>query len=196
VGTGLLIGFLAALATQQARANAGSARSIPAASTGGAAGALPRGFRWLSVSSSSAGSTAGFTMAVPDAWQAYRQGLTTDVQPPTGPMSLSVSLAPFTAVTVRAEARVLQHRALAGAALGYRPGSLRDFRLAGAPAASWTFSVREPGIGQVSVQDVVFSLRTPAGRQSYSLRMSAPAPDWAAGHAVLMQALRTFRAHR
>jgi hypothetical protein len=193
VGAGLLIGFLAA---HGARASAGSALNLPAAPAGGAAGVLPHGFRWLSVSSASAGSTAGFTMAVPDAWQAYRQGLTTDVQPPSGPMSLSVSLAPFAAATVRAEAGLLQHRTLAGAVLGYRPGSLRNFRLAGAPAASWTFSVREPGIGQVSVQEVVFSLRTPAGRQSYSLRMSAPAPDRAAGEAVLGQALRTFRAHR
>jgi hypothetical protein len=46
----------------------------------------------------------------------------------------------------------------------------------------------------MEVLEIAFRITTPAGRQGYQVRESAPAAAWAASQPVFRQALITFRA--
>jgi hypothetical protein len=153
----------------------------------------PAGYRWYSVSAASSGATAGFTIAVPDTWQATTQGLTTYLTSPAGSTQVEVSQAAFIFADPVREARLQQREARRQdqfpgyAGLGIVPGIFR-----GTADAIWRFSW-QPGTGRMSVRDLLVSLDTSAGEQPYALSVSAPRPHLLAAEGVFLQMLQTFR---
>jgi len=175
----------------------GVAAPTPASSPGPAASSpatarLPAGYRWYTVSGASSGATAGFTIAVPDAWQASTQGLVTYLTSPSGSTRAEVSLTPFTRPDPVREARLQRREAIRqGRYPGYAgiivPGTFR-----GAADAWWRFGYRQPA-GRVAVLDLLVSLATSAGAQPYALSMSAPRPGAPAAAQVFQKMLQTFQ---
>ena len=153
----------------------------------------PAGYRWYSVSAASSGATAGFTIAVPDTWQATTQGLTTYLTSPAGSTQVEVSQAAFIFADPVREARLQQREARRQdqfpgyAGLGIVPGIFR-----GTADAIWRFSW-QPGTGRMSVRDLLVSLDTSTGEQPYALSVSAPRPHLLAAEGVFLQMLQTFR---
>jgi len=153
----------------------------------------PAGYRWYSVSAASSGATAGFTIAVPDAWQATTQGLITYLASPAGNARAEINLTPFTFADPVREARLQQREAIRQdqfpgyGARGILPGTFH-----GAADAAWRFIWR-PGTGWMSALDLLTVLATPAGEQPYAMSVSAPRPDAAAADDVFLQMLQTFQ---
>jgi eukaryotic-like serine/threonine-protein kinase len=152
----------------------------------------PAGYRWYSVPAAS-GATAGFTIAVPDTWQATTQGLITHVTSPAGDTHVEISQTPFFFANPVREARLQQRQAIRQdlfpgyLGLGITPGIFH-----GAADAVWQFSW-QPGDGRMPVRDVLVSLDTSAGEQPYALSVSAPRPDAPAAVDVFQQMLETFQ---
>jgi serine/threonine protein kinase len=162
--------------------------------TGGGSTPAPPGYRWLSVPAASTGTTAGFRIAIPDTWQAARQGLAWYLDPPAGNAYLEVNLAPFSYARPVNQARYLQATAIArGEYPGYRLIYLSGTGYRSAPAAAWRFNWRQGSLGHVAVQEVLFGLKTAAGRQDYTLTVASPALGFPVADAVFEQVLRTFK---
>jgi eukaryotic-like serine/threonine-protein kinase len=169
-----------------------SARSPGPAASNPAAAGLPAGYRWYTVSGASSGATAGFTIAVPDAWQASRQGLVTYLTSPSGGTRAAVSLTPFTLPDPVREARLQRREAIRqGRYPGYA-GIIVPGTFHGAADAWRRFGYRQP-VGRVAVLDLLVSLATSAGDQPYALSMSAPKPDAPAAAQVFQEMLQTFQ---
>jgi eukaryotic-like serine/threonine-protein kinase len=153
----------------------------------------PAGYRWYSVSAGSSGATAGFTIAVPDAWHATTQGLITEVTNPAGRTQVKINLTPFTFPDPVREAR-LQHRQAIRKDLfpGYAGLGIVAGTFDGAADAVWQFSW-QPGGGRVSVRDLLVSLDTSAGEQPYAMSVSAPVRHAPAAAEVFQQMLQTFQ---
>jgi tRNA A-37 threonylcarbamoyl transferase component Bud32 len=156
--------------------------------------ALPAGYSWYELPAASAGTAAGFRMAEPAGWSAARNGLATYLRNPSGAGYLEVDLTQHTKASNLAQARWLQLMSLRQHRFpGYRPISLRPARILGSPAAVWTFSWAERGVGRVIAQDYLFSAAAGGGMQSYAVYGSAPAPDWPQTAQALRAAVRTFQ---
>jgi len=154
---------------------------------------LPAGYHWYTVPAAEAGTAAGFTMAVPNGWQASTRGLITDVVDPVGHAAVQVDLAPFEAGSAFGEASLLEEQAVTdGSFPGYHRVALRSFTFHGSLGAAWEFTWQQPGSGRAGVLDVLFKERAAAGRQAYRLQLSAQAADQAASRAIFAEALRTF----
>jgi hypothetical protein len=170
-----------------------SATPSPSPSSSTTAGP-PAGYRWYSVSAAGSGATAGFTIAVPDTWQPATQGLITYVTSPAARTRAEINLRPFAFADPVREARLQQRQAIRRdrfpgyVRLGIVPGTFQ-----GAPDAVWQFSWRRPAGGRMSVLDLLVSLNTSAGEQSYALSISAPKPDATAAQAIFQQMLQTFK---
>jgi hypothetical protein len=153
------------------------------------------GYHLDTVAAATAGSAAGFTMAVPDGWREDTRGLVTDLIDPVGHVSMQVDLSPFEAATAPGEADLLAEQALTDDSMpGYHPVALRPLVFHGSLGATWEFTWRQPGIGQVDVLDVLFAAHTHGGRQTYKLQVSGPTADRTTNHAIFAEALRTFDA--
>jgi serine/threonine protein kinase len=154
----------------------------------------PTGFGYQSVSASTAGTTAGFQVAVPTAWLLI-PGLSSTFEPMAGAARLVVNMAPFTAPGPVKEARHLQAAAIAHHRYHlYHLVSILAVGYHGRPAATWTFWYRpRASIHDINVSELIYIAHTSAGPQPYVLAISAPGPRtvWA-GH-VFSVALRTFR---
>ena len=158
-----------------------------------AAGRPPAGYRWYSVSAASSGAAAGFTIAVPDAWQATRQGLITYLASPAGNARVEINLTPFTFADPVREARLQQREAIRqGQFPGYRGRGILPGIFQGAADADWRFIWR-PGTGRMSALDVLAVLDTSAGEQPYALSVSAPTLDAGPADDTFQQMLQTFR---
>jgi hypothetical protein len=154
---------------------------------------LPSGYHWYTAPAAGTGTTAGFTMAVPNGWQASTRGLITDVADPVGHVSMQVDLTPFEAATAPGEASLLAEQALTDGSLpGYRRAALRPLLFHGRLGAAWEYTWQEPGIGRADVLDVLFTERGRTGRQAYKIQVSTPTAGRTASHAVFEEALRTF----
>ncbi len=154
---------------------------------------LPSGYHWYTAPAAGTGTTAGFTMAVPNGWQASTRGLITDVADPVGHVSMQVDLTPFEAATAPGEASLLEEQALTDGSLpGYRRVALRPLLFHGRLGAAWEYTWQEPGIGRVDVLDVLFTERGRTGRQAYKIQVSTPMAGRTASHAIFEEALRTF----
>ncbi|HEY4850361.1 MAG TPA: hypothetical protein VII22_06170, partial [Streptosporangiaceae bacterium] len=154
---------------------------------------LPSGYRWYTAPAAGTGTTAGFTMAVPNGWQASTRGLTTDVADPVGHVSMQVDLTPFEAATAPGEANLLEEQALTDGSLpGYRRVALHPLLFHGRLGAAWEYTWQEPGIGRADVLDVLFTERGRTGRQAYKIQVSTPMAGRTASHAIFEEALRTF----
>jgi len=174
VGAGILVGVILAR---------GSGTGTPAGAPG------PQG-----VTANQAGSPAGFTMTVPAGWHTSQQGAGTDFTSPAGGVSILVTPTAAGGATDPAQVRRQLARALRqGRFPGYEPVGGRPFTFQGAGVA-WQFTWLPASGGRMESLDMAFRLSTPAGRQAYLVRESAPAAAWAAAQPVFRKALSTFRA--
>jgi tRNA A-37 threonylcarbamoyl transferase component Bud32 len=154
---------------------------------------LPAGYQQYTVPAAQTGTTAGFTMAVPDGWRAGTHGLVTDVVDPVGHSSIQVDLAPFEAGSAFGEASFLEEQAVTdGSFPGYRRVELRSLVFHGNPGAAWEFTWQKPGTGRVGVLDVLFKGRAGARPQAYQIQVSAQGADRVASRAIFAEVLRTF----
>jgi eukaryotic-like serine/threonine-protein kinase len=210
IGGAGAVGFLAFSGSGGAGSSPGAAASRAAAPSGGltdpgggrggrghgfpGGGNAPAGFRFYRVSPATGGTTAGFRIAIPQAWSASTQGPTSVLNAPTGGDSIRVSLASFAFANPLREAHSLQVQALAqGTYPGYQLIAMLPTRIHGSQAAAWRFSWLQPGVGRTGVLELLFRLRTGAGIQAYTLAVSAPRPDFATARMIFMSAVRTFR---
>jgi eukaryotic-like serine/threonine-protein kinase len=153
----------------------------------------PAGYQWYQVSAASLGTTAGFRIAVPDAWRMSRNGLVTYLDPAAGKPYITVDVTPFAYPGPVREAMYQQAQAKAGHLYPiYRLMAIRPAGFRGVPEAIWRFHWQEPGVGQIGVLEVFFTLTTSAGNQSYALTVSAPQARFIAVRAIFRQALQTF----
>jgi tRNA A-37 threonylcarbamoyl transferase component Bud32 len=176
VGAGILVGVILA------RGSSG---------TGALAGAPgPQG-----VTANQAGSPAAFTMTVPAAWHTSRRGAGTDFTSPAGGVSILVTPTAAAGATDSAQLRRQLARGLRlGRFPGYEPVGGRPFTFQGAAGVAWQFTWQPGRGGRMESLDIAFRVTTPAGRQAYLVRESAPAAAWAAAQPAFRHALSTFRA--
>jgi hypothetical protein len=166
----------------------------PASPGSGATATLPPGFGWYSLSAASAGTTAGFRLAVPRGWAASTKGLTTYLRDPAGVRFMEVDLTRHTLRGAIAEARWLEVQTnRQGKFPGYRRVSIRPVRVSGSTGAVWSFTWQEAGAGRVFAQDYLFDLNTGRGSQSYAVYASAPTASWRETTQMLAEAIRTFQ---
>jgi tRNA A-37 threonylcarbamoyl transferase component Bud32 len=157
---------------------------------------LPPDFRWHTVSAAEAGTTAGFTVAVPDTWTVPSPGNATTFffNAPGNSQYLEVDLTPHTHTNMLREARWLAERTQQqGKFPGYRGLGIRAVNVRGMNAAAWEFTWQEPGLGRVRALDLMYIEQTPEGPQSYALYLSAPDRAWNRSLGVFGKEMRTFR---
>jgi hypothetical protein len=121
-------------------------------------------------------------------------GLLTYLEPPKGNAYIEVDLTPFAYPGPVAEARYLQAQAKADHV--YPQYHLLAIKLAsfrGVPEGTWRFHWQQAGIGRTGVLQVLFTLKTAAGKQPYDLTVSAPAVNFGNADAIFQKALRTFK---
>jgi tRNA A-37 threonylcarbamoyl transferase component Bud32 len=168
--------------------------SSPQSTASAAPPPLPDGYTWYSLPAASAGTTAGFRLAVPSGWSTSRSGLVTYARNPSGAEFMEVDLTPHTYAGVMAEARWLQAKTLSQNKFpGYRRISISPTSVAGSPAALWAFSWQEAGVGRVIVEDYLFDLPAGSGSQSYAVYASAPVAGWSPTVQALNEAIQTFQ---
>ena len=191
--TGAAAGAGASGRTGPGSTGSGSTGSGPA--TGGAPTATPpAGYQWYQVTAASAGTAAGFEIAIPATWQASAPGLDNYLRPPAGSAFIEVSLAPFTYARPLREATFRQAQAIREDLYpGYRFVALTSGTLLGAPDAVWRFSWRGTGAARVEVLELLVSIDTTAGTQPYALTVSAPAVTFPAALAIFRQVVATFK---
>ncbi len=154
----------------------------------------PAGYRWVKATAASLGSTAGFEIAVPAAWQRTADGPATYLRPPAGSSYIEVSVAPFARPNPVREAKYLQAQAVAAAAYpGYHRIAITPGYFRNAAEGRWRFWWRQPGIGRTGVLELLFTLQTTVGPQAYTLTISAPGASFPARYAVFQTAVATFR---
>ncbi len=186
-----LLALVGALAIVGAGILVGVALTRGSSGTGAASGAAGS----QAVTASQAGSPAGFSMTVPARWQTARRGTGTAFTSPAGDVSILVTPTAAGGVTApgqvrRQLARVLQE----GRFPGYEPIGGRPFAFQGGAGVAWQVTWQPGSGGRMEVLEIAFRITTPAGRQGYQVRESAPAAAWAASQPVFRQALITFRA--
>jgi serine/threonine protein kinase len=161
---------------------------------GGGTTPAPPGYGWLSVPAVTAGTAAGFRIAIPDTWSVTTQGLVTYVDSPAGNTYIEVNLAPFSYPRPLREAQFLQAEAIQQNEYpGYQVVAISPAAFRNVPAATWRFNWRQHSLGHVAVLELLFSLKTAAGPQDYALSVSAPALAFPAARGVFDEALHTFR---
>jgi hypothetical protein len=166
----------------------------PSPSTGSAGSSPPppAGYKWYQISAAGAGATAGFKIAIPVGWNASADGLQTYFDPPVGSAYIEANLARFAYQNPVREAGYLQAQAKADHTYRlYGLVAITPATFRGAPEASWRFHWQEAGAARTAVLQVLFTLTTPAGSQSYALTESAPAASFPA--VVFGEALLTFK---
>jgi eukaryotic-like serine/threonine-protein kinase len=169
----------------------GSGNASGGATNGG--GAPRTGYQWFQVTAASTGTTAGFEIAAPATWQMTRQGVVSYLRPPSGNVSIEINLAPFTYLRPLREAGFLQAQAIQQDLYpGYQPIATRPGILLGAPDAAWRFSWQD-GSTRTGVLELLVTVDTAAGTQSYQLAVSAPSAEFAWAQAIFRRALPTFQ---
>jgi eukaryotic-like serine/threonine-protein kinase len=164
------------------------------ASGGGANGGAPRaGYQWFQVSAASSGTAAGFVIAAPATWRMTRQGLVSYLRAPSGNASIEINLAPFTYLRPLREAGFRQAQAIQQDLYpGYLRIAIRPGMLLGAPDAVWRFSWQD-GATSTEVLELLVTVDTAAGTQSYELAVSAAPAEFAWAQAIFRRALPTFQ---
>jgi hypothetical protein len=157
-----------------------------------ASGALPAGFTLHSHQASSA-EKAGFRIAAPSNWTASTSGHQTYLKSPSGNVQVLVDLTPHTYPNdMVAEARYIRAQALAEHHFpGYRDIQVAATPVRGTHGAFWKFTWLNDGVRQ-EVLDLLFTMQTPAGPQSYALYFTSPASAWDQTHPVFDEAAETF----
>jgi eukaryotic-like serine/threonine-protein kinase len=191
-GRGGLLVVLGALAIVGAGIVAGVALTHGSSGTGGPAGAPGS----PGVTAGQAGPAAGFTMTVPAGWRTAQQGAGTEFTSRAGDVSILVT-PEAGGGRVPAPGQLRRQLDLAlkqGSFRGYEPVGGRPFAFQGGSGVAWQFTWQPASGRRMQVLETAFRLTSPAGRQAYLVRESAPAAAWAASQPVFRQALSTFRA--
>jgi eukaryotic-like serine/threonine-protein kinase len=164
------------------------------AARGPAATGAPRaGFRTVQMPAATLGTTAGFTVAVPDTWTVHTRGLAMYAEAPGGLTFLQIDLSPHTKTNMLAEANYLaQLTRQQGRFPGYRDISISPADIRGGSGAAWEFTWRSSA-GTIRALDLLYIASTPAGQQSYALYMSAPAATWSSHLGAFDEETHTFR---
>ena len=145
------------------------------------------------MSAASASAKAGFKIALPVGWQMGYPGQVTYFQRSSGLAFIEADLSPFTYPRPVREADYLQAQAKANyeyplyGLVAIKPTTFRGVR-----AAIWRYHWDDDGV-RIAVLQVLFTLSTSAGRQSYDLTVSAPSAHFASVSAIFRRALLTFR---
>jgi hypothetical protein len=135
---------------------------------------------------------AGFEIAAPATWQMTTQGLITDLRSPSGNASIEINLTPFNYLRPLREAGFLQTQAIQQDPYpGYLRVAVRPGILLGAPDVAWRFSWQD-GATRTGVLELLVTVDTAAGTQSYELAVSAPSAEFAWAQAIFRRALPTF----
>ena len=172
VGAGILVGVTLT--------HGSSGAAVPAGAPGGTA--------------ARAGSAAGFTMTVPAGWRTTRRGAGTDFASPAGDVSILVTPTAAGGATAPGQVRRRLAQALRqGRFPGYEPIGGRPFTFQGGSGVAWQFTWLPASGGRMEERDIAFRITTPAGRQAYHVRESAPEATWEATQPVFRKALSTFR---
>ncbi|MGO9220522.1 MAG: protein kinase domain-containing protein [Streptosporangiaceae bacterium] len=186
-----LLALVGALAIVGAGILLGVALTHGSSGTGATSGAAGS----HAVTASQAGSPAGFSMTVPAGWQTARRGTGTAFTGPAGDVSILVTPTAAGGVTAPGQVRRQLARALQeGRFPGYEPIGGRPFAFQGGAGVAWQFTWQPASGGRMEVLEIAFRVTTPAGRQGYLVRESAPASAWTASQPEFHQALITFRA--
>ncbi len=183
-------------ASNQTGSAASSTTESPAAAAAGPAstGTPPAGYHFVTESAATLGSTAGFTVAVPDTWKVSTRGTGVVAEAPGGSTFLQIDLTPHTYANMLVEARYLAGLTQQqGKFPGYAGLGIRAVNIRGGHGAAWEFSWQSPSAGRVRALDLVYIASTPAGRQSFAVYMSSPATAWNGNVAAFDEAMRTFR---
>jgi hypothetical protein len=160
------------------------------------ASAAPPGWRPETVSPASGGTAGGFTLAVPSGWTVRQRTAATYLDSPDGDRYLDVDLTQHSRGDMLAEARYVEHNALAEGHLpGYRQLSLRRVTIRGTSGAFWSFTWTTAGGVTMEVNDLLFDLPTSTGTQSYAVYFTAPAAQFpqSQGLPLFDQILQTFQ---
>ena len=167
---------------------------VTAASGAPSTGPLPAGYHFLTVPAAELGSTAGFTVAIPDKWTAVTKGTGKTIEAPDGITFLQIDLTPHTFTNMIAEARYLSVRTRQqGHFPGYVGLGIRPAGIRGGDGAAWAFTWLDPSEGRLRVLDLLYIASTSAGPQSYALYLSSPATAWNSNLPAFDEAMRTFR---
>jgi hypothetical protein len=184
-------GVTTTLLLGQHSANPSAASSVPvpppsgsilgAFAVGPQSGPLPTGWHSYTVQPSGAGTTAGFSIGLPDNWTTDSVGttnseVTTKLEAPDAGRYLEVDLTQHKFADMVTEAEYIERNALAkGDFPGYKRIKIQPVILRHTDAALWEFTWEEAGVGEVHAWDLLFIMKTPAGLQSYALYLTAPA---------------------
>jgi hypothetical protein len=141
-----------------------------------------------------AGSTAGFTMAIPAGWHTAQQGASTKFSGPARDVSILVTPTSAGDAQGLGQTRLLLARALKrGNFPGYLPIGGRPFSFQGRAGVAWLFTWQPASGGRREVRDIVFRAAAPGGGRAYLVQESAPVVAWPAYQPEFMRALSTFR---
>ena len=129
-------------------------------------------------SAAPAGSAAGFKIEVPSTWNPIRNGeYETFFRDPVSGAYLLVDLTPHTFLdNMLREEKYIAMRAQ-GSYTDYTLDQLQRTNVRGTAGAFWKFTYLKNGV-ETQVLDMVFTLNTPGGPQSYALLASGPYATW------------------
>jgi hypothetical protein len=147
------------------------------------------------VSASEDGTASGLSIGLPPGWQLVQKGPTTFLDAPDGVRYLEVDLTAHHFQNMVAEAKYIEQNATAkGSFPGYQRLSIEPEEIRGAAGAMWSFTwVRSSG-DTMRVDDLLFTLPTAAGPQSYAIYFTAPAAYFGTSQGLTFfnKILRTF----
>jgi hypothetical protein len=174
---------------------AATPRTPVAAAAGAASDVLPTGWYWYTLTAATAGTNAGFKLAVPDGWQVSRgPGLRWYLRAPGSSTFLQVDLTPHTYSSMLAEAKYVAARSLQESLFpGYADQTIRPVYVRGQAGAAWGFTWQDSSAGRLRALDLMDIAKTTAGNQSYALYMSSPVASFDGDLATFTEEVRTFR---
>ena len=155
--------------------------------------ALPAGWTTETIPASQDGTTAGFSIGLPDTWVPKPDGLATYLYAPSGATYMDVDLTQSEDTNMVAEANYIAKNAVAEGHLpGYKQIAIDPVTIRGTAGAYWAFTWQTTAGVTMRVDDLLFVL----DGQSYALDFSTPNADFngsGAGLTMFEQMLRTFQ---
>ncbi|HWG01869.1 MAG TPA: serine/threonine-protein kinase [Trebonia sp.] len=142
------------------------------------------------------GTTAGFSIGLPPGWQVVRHADATFLEAPDGVRYLEVDLAAHHFQNMVTEARYIEKTALVkGSFPGYRLISIKPEEIRGTAGSFWAFTWKRGNGLVMRVDDLLFTLPTSAGPQSYAVYFTAPASESGMSQRLTFfdKLLRTFQ---
>jgi hypothetical protein len=132
-------------------------------------------------------------IAALSSWTQSIQGQALLLRPPSGYRFVEADLSPFAYAGALAEAKYLQAQAkLLHLYPNYAKIWIKPIDFRGYAAASWKFSWQEAGVGKIVVLEILVTLNTKVGAQSYALSVSSPLPKFPDTVLLFREMLPTF----